>query len=91
MAVLEILGCKDFITDRVRSGSTHKQIAEELQQLYPTFSGLSTRSVRRFCCSNVIHRSSQLTEAEVDAVVEEAVSQVIQDKYLHFVHMHRHV
>lgn len=76
MAILGELGCKDFIADRVKSGSTHQLIAEELQHLYPNLPGLSSRSVRRFCFSNNIHRSSQLSITEIDEVVEQAVAQV---------------
>lgn len=76
MALLEDLGCRMLISDRVQNGFTHQQISVELQQLYPGCPGLSTRSVRRFCENNNIHRSSRLSASEVDAVVEQAVHQV---------------
>ena len=76
MAFLEEIGCKRLISDRVHSGHSHQQIAAELQNLYPGCPGLSVRSVRRFCSNNVIHRSSQLCENDVDALVQRAVSQV---------------
>ena len=76
MALLEELGCRDFIASRVKDGHTHQEIALELQNIYPSCPGLSSRSVRRFCCKNNIHRSSQLSTQEVNEVVEYAVSQV---------------
>lgn len=76
MATLEELGCRGLVSDRVESGATHQQIAEELQHLYPNIPGLSSRSVRRFCLSNNIHWSSQLSITEVDQIVEQAVTQV---------------
>lgn len=76
MALLEELGCESLISSRVRHGKTHEQISLELQQLYPGSSGLSARSVRRFCSQRNIHWSSQLDESELDSVVEQAVSQV---------------
>lgn len=76
MAELENLGCEDLIATRVMQGYTHATIATELQLLHPGVDGLSTRSVRRFCCSKNIHRSSRLSADEVDEIVESAVSQV---------------
>lgn len=76
MAHLEELGCENLISCRVKQGCTHQQIALELQQLNPGVSGLSARSVRRYCCSKNIHHSSRLSIQEVDEVVECAVSQV---------------
>lgn len=77
MAMLEELGCGDIIAERVRDGFTHQQIAEELHHLYPNLPGLSSRSVRRFCCNNNIHHSCHLSSAEVDEVVEQSVAQVL--------------
>ena len=76
MAMLEELGCESFISSKVKHGHTHKQIALELKQLYPGHSGLSSRSIRRFCCEKNIHKSSQLNGSEIDTVIEQAVSQV---------------
>ena len=76
MAFLEDIGCKRLVSNRVYSGHSHQQIAAELKDLFPGCPGLSARSVRRFCSNNAIHRSSQLCENDVDALVERAVSQV---------------
>lgn len=76
MALLEGIGCKELVSDRVNSGYSHQQISAELKSLYPGCPGLSVRSVRRFCSRKSIHWSSQLGESEIDEVVEQAVSQV---------------
>ena len=73
MSTLESLTFADpLIRDRVLRGHSHQSIAEELQQQCPSLSrGLSTRSVRSFCSTNGIHRSSRLSAHEVDRVVEQ--------------------
>jgi hypothetical protein len=76
MTFLDELGCSDLVADRIDSGHSHQQIANELQHLYPGYHGLSARSVRRFCFNNKLHRSSHLSSQTVDGVVEQAVSQV---------------
>ena len=57
-------------------GATHQQVAAELRHRFHGLPGLSSRSVRRFCSSKQIHRSSQLCEQSLDEIVEQAVSQV---------------
>ena len=76
MALLSELGCENFVRDRVIGGATHKEVAAELRRRYPGLSGLSDRSIRRFCCINQIHRSSRLCVQSLDEIVEQAVSQV---------------
>ena len=65
-----------YIRDRVLHNCTYTAIAVELQQRYPAVRGLSARSVRRYCNSNGISRSSRLSSSEVDDAVERAVSLV---------------
>ena len=77
MSTLESLTfAEPLIRDRVRRGYSHHAIAQELQHQCPSVSGLSTRSVRRFCSTNGIHRSSRLSANEVDHVVEQYVARV---------------
>ena len=45
---------------------THKEISDELKQIYPGVSGLSSRSVRRFCNAHDIHSMSLLTDPDLD-------------------------
>lgn len=68
--------CHDFIVDRVKAGCTYQQISLGLQQAHPGHFGLSSRSIRRYCCSNNIHRSSQLSDQELCDIVELAVVKV---------------
>ena len=71
------LNCDSFIRDKVGSRWTHAAIASQLQQIYPgVSSGLSARSVKRYCSINDIHYSSGLNEEQLDEVVEHAVFRV---------------
>ena len=55
-------------------GKTYTQISEQLKTIYPAIStGLSSRSVRRYC---YVHSIDKLTEDQVDEVVREAVNEV---------------
>lgn len=55
---------------------THKQISDELKQMYPGVSGLSSRSVRRFCKLHDIHSMSLLSDADLDRVVSSSIAKV---------------
>ena len=70
------LNCHSVIRDRIEAGFTYAAIAFELQQLHPGVSGLSARSVRRYCSDNSIHYSSCLNQEQVDQLVEQTVFQV---------------
>ena len=70
------LNCASIIKDRVEARFTHAAIALELQRRYPGESGLSARSVKRYCSDNDIHYSSCLNQEQVDQLVEQAVFQV---------------
>ena len=62
------------VKDMVYQGLTHQQVSETLQARFPNISrGLSVRSVRRFCDQHSIHKPSG---AELDSIVEDAVSEV---------------
>ena len=77
-SVIGQLNCDSFIRDSVREGFTHAAIASQLQHSHPEVSsGLSARSVRRYCSVNDIHYSSRLSEGQLDGVVEQAVFRVI--------------
>lgn len=71
------LNCGSIIKDRVEARFTHAAIALELQQQFPGVSGLSERSVKRYCSANNIHYSSCLNQERVDQLVEQAVFQVL--------------
>ena len=56
---------------------THEETCRELKRVYPgVSSGLSTRSVRRFCASEGIHRTSRLTSDQLNRVVSGCVNTV---------------
>ena len=55
---------------------THEQISEELRRRSCGVRGLSAMSVRRFCSKHNIHRTTQISDRELDCVVLKAVSQV---------------
>ncbi|RUA04659.1 MAG: hypothetical protein DSY43_05935 [Gammaproteobacteria bacterium] len=61
---------------------THKRISEELRRKYPSSRGLSEMSVRRFCSKHSIHRTSRMTDGELDVVVHNAVSKVCDYKVM---------
>ena len=49
---------------------THEKTSRELQRVYlGVSSGLSTKSTRRFCASEGIHRTSRLTSNQLNRVV----------------------
>ena len=66
----------DLVRDFVLRKLTHKQISEELQRENPGVRGLSEMSVRRFCFKHNIHRTTQISDGELDCAVRKAVSQV---------------
>ena len=76
MSAISKLNCDSAIRDRVKAGLTHAAIAVELQQAHPGVTGLSARSVKRYCSDNDIHYSSGLNREQVDELVRRAVFQV---------------
>ncbi len=56
-----------------KRGDTLRSVSTYLQGMYPSVLGLSTRSVRRFCRANGIRYRSNLTEVELDRVVQQSV------------------
>ena len=75
-SIIGSLNCERLIRDMVENGNTHQTISLELQQLFPGFAGLSTRSVRRFCSSRSIHYSSRVSFQDLNHLVEQAVFRV---------------
>lgn len=54
---------------------THKQVSNLLKK-YPDRRGLSEVSVRRYCEVRHIHKTSRLTDDQLDVVVNNALCQV---------------
>ena len=78
MATLKgMAGVESYIRERIEvDHETHEQVSQALQQQYPGTTGLSSRSIRRYCCDNNIHATSRFSWSELSRVVGTAVSQV---------------
>ena len=57
---------------------TYQKLSSHLQQLYPGLKGFSVSSLKRFCNSRNIHKTSRLSSAQVDVVVAGSVAKVSQ-------------
>ena len=68
--------CELQIRQLVSTGTTYKRISELLQEASPGASGLSERSVRRFCQRNGIAYRSHLDDHGVDQVIQSAIQEV---------------
>ncbi|KAK3729669.1 hypothetical protein QZH41_011478 [Actinostola sp. cb2023] len=56
---------------------THKEIATVLRQAFPRITGISERSVRRYCAKYNIHRrDSSLSTEVLDSLITSAVAKV---------------
>ncbi|KXJ05648.1 hypothetical protein AC249_AIPGENE8359 [Exaiptasia diaphana] len=55
---------------------SHAKISEELQRQFPNVRGLSEMSVRRFCSKHKIHRTTKISDGELDVAIFNAVSKV---------------
>lgn len=68
---------EDVIRQKVEEEyATHAQISEELATMFPGERGFSARNVRRFCQMKNIHKTSRMSESEVEHAVEQAVQKV---------------
>ena len=68
--------CELQIRQLFSSGTIHKRISELLQEANPGASGLSERSVRRFCQRKGISYRSRLDDQEVDQVIQSTIQEV---------------
>ena len=73
--VVTVSNIKELVEKQAK---THREVSEILRQRYPgveALSGLSERSVRRYCATNNIQRhDSGLTSVDVDNVVASAIT-----------------
>ena len=80
MAALEefedIMDMKAFIEGKLSQGLTYADISRQLQDQYPNVKGFSIRSIERFCASHGLHKTSRLSQHELQKVVATAVYQV---------------
>ena len=80
-ALEEIEGIQEFLKERIDKKWTYEKISEELRRKFPY---LSERSVRRFCATNDIQKTSRLSEDELTRVVSSNISKVsLKSKYIH--------
>ena len=77
MALQNLPGVGELIRHLlVNERKSHEQISVELQRAYPDVRGLSTRSVRRFCASEGVQRTSRLPDDQLDRVIFYCVQSV---------------
>ena len=75
MASLEVL--EALIREKVESEKwSHRRLSTYLQQLYPGERGFSVRSLERFCSAKGIHKTSRLSEPEIDTAVSDNITKV---------------
>ena len=60
---------------------TYKEVSLEMKRLFPSYRGLSSRSVRRFCSAHGICATSRLTNSMLDRLVCSAVQKVQSYQY----------
>ena len=75
MALLEQL--RSYIRRRIEDGHSHKEIAKNLRQAFPTAKGLSARTVRRFCTKNNFHKTSRISNHALDVLVAYGIGKVL--------------
>ena len=77
MMRLESLVTVGFVKDLVDKRYSHKQVSEHLRTLFPEQSGISPRSVERYCSRHNIHyRNKNLPDDIVDNILSTAVKEV---------------
>ena len=78
MATLKILpGIEDLLRHSLLiERLTYDRISAKLKREYPGVRGLSARSVRRFCLSEGIHKTSRLNCNNLDRVVVGCIHRV---------------
>ena len=88
MAALEELeDMKAVIEEKLSQGLTYVDISRQIQEQYPNVKGFSIRSIERFCASHGLHKTSRLSQHELQKVVTTAVHQVcISGEHIHSLH-----
>ena len=68
---------EDLIRDKIEKEKiTHARLSAFLQDQYPGEKGFSTRSLERFCSLKGIHKTSRLSDQELDTAVDEHITKV---------------
>ena len=77
MSVLEQLGLYGYIKEKVEDGVSYQRVSILLKRAFPGVStGISKRSVRRFCRNNGIRYSPRLPDDHLDTLVAWAIGKV---------------
>ena len=80
MELETIPGVFDLIRKRVYERKTYLFISEELKARFPRRSGLSVRSIRRYCKKHDIQaRPTPLCEEHLDRVISSSIAKVCHD------------
>ena len=75
MAALE--GLEGLIREKIEQDRwSHAQLSDFLKLSYPGVQGFSIRSLQKFCQEKNIHKTSRVTDQELDEAVSNAVSKV---------------
>ena len=93
MAARSLDELEDFVREKIeQEHTTHGKLSELLCSRYPGVRGFSIRSIQRFCHEKGIHKTSRLSQADVEDVVSAGVSKVYLCKHIyssHILSMHR--
>ena len=69
---------EDFVCDKVKKDhTTHGKLSELLTARFPGVRGFSIHSIERFCEEKGIHKTSLLSQAEVEHAVAAGVAKVL--------------
>ena len=75
--MVALVGLEDLIREKVEQDRwSHAQLSEFLKQSYQGFQGFSIHSIQKFCQEKNIHKTSRVTDQELDEAVSDAVSRV---------------
>ena len=70
--IVSVERVKDFI----KNGKTYREISEILRGENPTMTGLSERSIRRFCATNNINKKHLYNQENLDEIVDTHMNKV---------------
>ena len=74
----KLLQFEDFIREKVEKEHwTHVKLSAFFHAQYPGDRGFSARTLERFCREKDIHKTSRLTNADLDECVSQAIAKVL--------------
>ena len=78
MSALEDLNLLSFIAERIRNGTTHRAIVQELRVAFPGMRGISVRSLKRFCAAHNLRATCRCSDRVLDVLVSYGIGIVSQ-------------